>query len=316
MKKILSLSLVAVALGLSGCIDLGEDDKDSGSSAINSVSYTGKTTPANFATETELKDAYEEYMAATGYVGSEFDLGVAKIDPGNYSGTVTKMMSDFSGGKKYTPKAAEKIDETSSGSCGGTAKIVGSFDDVSGAIDVTLIADNFCDNYRTDDPNSPRRYTNGSFNLKGNQESGLTLTYTAFSVKDLAENQDFEVGGTLQWTAGSYPWDYKTTINLNLTDNINSNQIKLQNYVVLEQDYGNYYSESGRVYHSEHGYVDITTLEDLEYSYSYDYPVGGKLRIKAAKTFIIDYLGATYTIGEDANGDDEADSPTSFSNTY
>ncbi|MBE0494030.1 MAG: hypothetical protein IBX48_06770 [Thiomicrospira sp.] len=313
MKSLLNLFFLISVFSLSGCIgsDSGGGDTKTG---ISSVTYTGKTEPATFTSAADVDALYQEYMSSgTGSMDDTFDFyNTMNSGSATTNSPVVKALSKLEP-SRYTLKATQSINESAQGDCGGSASVKGSYDDVTGYLDITLTTNNYCETYYNYDyGNYSETYMNGSFRLKGNLNE-LELTFTAFSLKDLTDGVHVEMGGSMKMEAGSGVWETQTTANFVVKDYILDKQFKMQNYVIVS-NYSSF-EENGRLYHSDYGYVDVATLETLADDWYREYPTAGKIKITGTKTYIIEYSYDTYTIGEDINGDGLVDeTPVTFDN--
>lgn len=192
------------------------------------------------------------------------------------------------------------------GTCGGSASFNISVDDVTGEFSGSMTFSNYneCDGEVLSGPVT----FSGRLNL-----STLDFVEFTFNFKKLSNTSSLgkeTLSGTLSINTIS-PSNYLVTMNMVYQVN-SSKTYKLANYVVSLNESGDpaIVNISGRAYHPDHGYVNITTLTPLQIWSFNDYPHVGVVELSGAngsKATVTFTSNNTYTIEVDANGDGSAE---------
>jgi hypothetical protein len=133
---------------------------------------------------------------------------------------------------------------------------------------------------------------NGGVQLQGDFESASTIDRLSMKLDKvqvfrLTDGQSFTISGQmyLDWLPsfrGSA--EYILMLNITITDVSNGNTYRFEDFQLDSALLAgtNKVALSGRFYHSEYGYIDITTTSNLDYSNFNDGPGFGAIRLKGA----------------------------------
>lgn len=307
MKHITKLFLVGfLATGLVGCLggsgsSGGGDGGDGGG-----VTYTGKSEPATLNSSDEVNGLYQEVLGISQFASADelspFTTSIARSAVKKSINKSARLVD-----KRYSPKATESIDETIPGDT-GSFRVRGTVNYDDATHELIIISANVVVTW-----NEYCEYElciNGSAKMEMSEDR-MSMTFTRFSYRE-GNSVDFLLGGSL--VAEDTADGFVTTANITAHDRIEDIQAKMQNYVTKEYEeyeaasYGStdYLNEQGRIYHSDYGYVDVTTLEDMKLNW-WGKPVSGKVKIAGASVYIIEYNDSGYSIGRDTTGDNQAD---------
>lgn len=291
----------ACAVALVGCGGGG------GGGSTPSVSYVGSTGQATI-------DAGN----AAGLAGGAFVSG----DAGASANVVTAASSTAQPAQQRSVLVAEmlvgavdKIDMRSSssvatgtvqqgsntvtGTCGGTYSYTISFDDVTGAFSGSLSFNSYCE--------VPGESISGQVAFSGQIDLNTFLfTSLQFNATYLAlvdNGKSFAISGTVAFVfAGS---SATVTENFNIQD-ASGKVYKVQDLIIALTDTGTETQEtlSGRFYHPDHGYVDVTTTTFV-IPHGSAFPTSGSLTITGAmstKAVLTALSDGTYTLDIDTDG--------------
>ena len=292
---------------LVGCLDLaavtdeenGDNNNNPPAASVNydtdlgvgTVTYSGLTAAATLSSSDTEDLVYSlESVGLIDDVSSGFENAFDTLDTSS-SAYVIKSLSGF------VPKY-EVDGNTLTGSCGGTL----TFAEQTNKVTVTL--DNFCDTTFFIDDVMEQAMEGLEVTVNGVIESTWTESDSEYS-EQLVLNDfsmtavdgpttviDIEVGGNVvfsEYYVGTEEHEL-STYNLVMKDNKSNLQIKMEDLVEEYSYSGSYESMTeymeinGRVYRSDLGYYDITTLETLVMTGSGDYPTDGKIEFKGANT--------------------------------
>lgn len=291
MKKKLLIAMLSIGLtACGGAATDGADNTDStdtGSGDLNNNSgsssgvYQGLTTKAIIDNVETAEIFVELYMEAEDIVDSD-NFTPSSSQPSN-----------------SVPR--EALNETETGSCGGTLSINGEYDDEQGDFDITSIANDYDDCSMTMD---------GEYAMEGNWED-FTLTFDNFNMVDNNNDFNMTMDGTSRMVESNDV--YTTTLNIEFAESISGEAIKYENLVSTldESSYPGEITITGNFYEKSRGYVTISTLEALTVG-SYDGPDGGKLKLSGDNSAAyITFYSSGYDIEVDTDNDgniDETDS--------
>ncbi len=278
--RIRSVFLVAAFAGLAAC-----GGGDGGGATPSSVTYTGKTTPAEITAANASSLTLSAYDSGT-FASGASPLGV-QVQTDSETGTADAL-SVVRIAQKVVQKAKSPTSVSATGTlvevavvpgdCGGTAVV--SADD-AGAPILSLAFNSFCD-------------VASGITLQGQ----MTMTFTGSEAAPTAIN---------------------FSMSLLIRENATGVVYRLDNYNIVVADitydsYGNVASQtvsySGRFYSPSEGYVALSTPTPFYYSATSSFPTAGVLVVtevgpspaaKARLTAQAD--GVHYTIEVDLNGD-------------
>ncbi len=147
--------------------------------------------------------------------------------------------------------------------------------------------------------------SSGSFNVSNGTLNKLSISFTSLIIKNATGF--FEMSGTMNIEGNS------TTINIAVQDKTTNQIVKLENFVMITDISSPNASVtfSVKYYHSDYGYVTITTPQPIVVPANATYPNAGQILITGASeitnqkaTIEYTYLpGDTYTIKIDYDGD-------------
>ncbi|MDH5542903.1 MAG: hypothetical protein OEY64_08060 [Nitrospinota bacterium] len=252
----LALALTAPSLAFMSCGSLLEDNAKENSSTPSGIEYKGKTTKVKLSAD----NAETMIFAVSG--GASIGGGAA---------------SSFS---KPSLKPYERIlnfydlrfplfkTETSveSGSCGGSNTITMTVDEEAKTLSGKYVFDDFCDNNETQ---------NGTFTIRGSYATDsagnmtsmtMTMSTTGITTESAEETYSFSGSFSFSNTETSMVLTLNTVI-----DTIDGIQVKLNQYktsmTLGSAGQVTETSISGDVYHSDYGYVTISTTTPLKFSW-------------------------------------------------
>ncbi len=189
------------------------------------------------------------------------------------------------------------VSDTVIGSCGGTLTYSLTGDDTTGSLSGTFTASNYCSLGIT---RNGSLTVSASYNSSTGQISSITFTLDNYSISSPAKS--YTITGTLTLASKTL------TINITLKNNTTSKTGKIENlfYTVTSGVLYSDISISGRIYHPDHGYIDITTQTTFRIYSGSSYPSSGVLVItgannKSAKLTVIS--STQYNISADLDGD-------------
>ena len=312
-KQIIFSSIFALTLSACG----GGGGGDDGAAGI---SYTGAKSAASLTTangEEIATSAYENGGSGEGLgtifsSRSEIEQAQQKITPKTASlakslvGAVNKIQ--LPANKVSNHRAVQSASGTLTGDCSGTAAYTITYDDVSGDFSGGFTFSNFCNEGET---------INGALTMSGNlnvnsQNFGtFSMTMTAMTVSSGGES--YTIHGSMNVNQTSSP--SVITVNLKLKDNNTQQVFWVENFNLSIVDMISYeeLSMTGRFYHPDYGYVDVTTPTPFRYTGSNDYPYPGVLVATGADggTCTLTSLSTTtYQIDIDEDGDGNLEQTT------
>jgi len=293
-----------------------------GGGGTSGITYSGVTTAAEVS-QTNAADLAD--TAIYGATSSDtFVLSQAPIsDTGEQNGVyplkLAKTLTSVANRIDYdamptelSNKAKQSYSDTMPGMCAGSARISMSIDDVSGNFSGSMTFSNLddCDGVILNGPVT----LSGSINL-----STFDFTTMTFNFKQLSSTTDQGTetlsGTVVVQTIGLF--GYQSTMNMVFQDNTDKT-FKLENYVTTLDESSDPATATitGRAYHPEYGYVNITTPTTLQIHSFDDNPYAGVIQLtgangsagsstKATVTFT-DNNHYTIDIDADGNGADES----------
>jgi len=268
-----------------------------GGDPAGTMTYTGITTQAGI-TDTNAKTVVVDEMSNTNATSNATGASDSLSDEARNKAlkyAKTKALS-FSQRER---SAVTSSSDTEVGPCGGTVIYDTTINDVTFEIDITATFKSYCED---------NALMSGSMLFEMELNSSQTdyaakITYTNFTVNE--DNMLHTMSGTV--TSEGILFSSTLTLNMVMANNTKSEQIKLENFVVTTGAYSVEYS--GRIYHSTHGYVDVTTLTPMSFDSS-GYMSSGSIKLDGANSYAI-LSAATnggYVLEIDSNADGIIDS--------
>ncbi len=308
------LSLIAILLmvtaGIFTALGCG-----GGGAGSESVSYTGITSPAYLDTTVSAVDIWEIIQAAasgdsyanTGFipfVAVSDNLTVSDLlDPGRAQEFLLGVL-----GEKPVPVvlAASAVPLNRTCSSGGESGD-------TGTVEGTICGEWDGSQYTSIDYLSVT-FTNFSADGSPTFDGSMILDMTGGSIelifRDLSIDDgvdDIFIDGVVSVeSAGSVVTVYYNVFIL--VDGVSSEGIWINDMMIVETDYSGYYHNSidGRIYDVLEGYVDIETIEELEFDDGALYPKNGTIKLTGAGgvSITIDFTAyAVVDIAVDTDGD-------------
>lgn len=183
--------------------------------------------------------------------------------------------------KTTTPPIAAGATETIAGDCGGTATIsaTSSGDETNFTANGTITYSNYCVNDFEGDV-----VINGSvtFSMSGSETSfTYTLSASNLTIATGGQSVTYNLTYTIAFEDGAMTAtmsaDYQAA---------DGTVYRVEDYRFVFNEYDDSLTVSGKVYHPDHGYVEITTLQPLQHSFcpaQDDYlPTAGVVRLDGA----------------------------------
>ena len=311
LKKKGLLCVVLCLLVSYGCGGGGGGGAGDGSETPAPISYTGITTQATITED----NAVELVLMALG-AGEIGALSAAQVE-----GTVTyprylklvQILKDSTENIELSPSnqpivgAIVTVSDTRTGNCGGSASLTGNLDDQTGDASGTLTFSNYCSNGTT--INGIVSFS-GIYDLINDEFDVFAMTTDNLSATNGLNS--FTVRGTITFDYRNYP--YVVTMDILLQDGASGKVYWAEDYVMNVWDYTGHidFSITGRCYHPDYGYVEVTTLGPIQTYYEYDYPYNGAISIWGLNNTRAN-LGAVtellYQVVADINGDGDFTDP-------
>ena len=202
--------------------------------------------------------------------------------------------------------AVQTAQETMHGDCGGSATYTMNLNDATGAFNGSMNFNFFC---------NQNTIISGTVGFSGQLDMGTqepdSFSFSINMVSMTSNNQSYVMDGDVSFdVTGPIA---QAAINLLMKDAANET-FWVRDYrlsITEEVDYSDIMM-SGRFYHPTHGYVDLTTIEQVRIYHVYEWPSSGKLQIVGASgsrahlTALDEY---TCEIEVDENGDGTFDNP-------
>lgn len=208
---------------------------------------------------------------------------------------------DFLDSSSTAVSALQQESNTVTGPCGGSFSYSISVDDQTGSFSGMLDFSSFCQ--EPGDSISGQVSFSGQIDLNTLQFVSLQFTATALGLAD--NGKDFAINGTITFAfAGA-----SATITENFDIRDGSGKVyRVQNLVVALTTGTSETQEmlSGRFYHPDYGYVDVTTTAVFHIPTGSDFPVSGSLTVTGTggKAMLTALSGSQYQLDIDADGDD------------
>jgi hypothetical protein len=313
-----TLILVAVfSLLLESCGGDGYGDGSSGGSS--GVTYSGKTTAASITTSNGEEIATGAYQ--NGGTGQSLGTVLALELPGSHHNGEPRAAILA----KALASAAHQIDPatitapssnhaiqygsgTIFGGCGGYASYTTNYNDVTGEFSGSISFTSYCEEAVT--LNGTLSMT-GALNPSNPDDFGsLTMTFTALTVASGSDS--FTADGTINFNAGANPTT--VTMTMEMKDNTTNEVFLAQDFILsITQNITHIeLTMSGRFYHPDHGYVDVSTPTPFRINSGDEWPSSGVLMVTgengSAKLTVLSTT--SFQIDIDTNGDGASDQTT------
>jgi len=279
------------------------------------VTYTGKTSQAlitNSSAEAIAAAAFEngeaggnitEMMDMVPMGGASLSLGGAL--PGPAGKAVNRALPG--GMPRYTDSG------TVPGDCGGQTDYSVTVNESTGDFTMSLTFKSFCEpEYAVQMIMDGSVVFTGKVNLDMRYLEHMTATFGYLTSRLSDNSENISGSGTITMTmtdssSGTMTMDFVTR------DNITGKTYRVNNYVVTITNFGSYEEisiTSGRFYHHDYGYVDITTPIPLQIYSTDDHPSSGMLEFdgSAGTSARLTFLDATsYQVTADLDNDEAYD---------
>jgi hypothetical protein len=256
--------------------------------------------------------------STTAYTGS---TSQAQISPSNAqtlteTGSNSVQLSSTAGGSSVgaprllrsiglAARAAARVPETLSGNCGGTSVSDSTYNSATGAISGTTTHNNYCQDGTTE--NGQTSFS-GTFNA-ATSALNITMTFTNYAVKDSTSDTIMNGTATLTGTLVNGTMNNFTMImNVDTRDNIENMVLKMENVnisIIDTASYTEFTISSGKVYHPDYGYFELSTPTAIRTNVGDANPSSGVLIITGANNTKgkLTYLSNTqYTVEVDETG--------------
>ncbi|MDJ0781479.1 MAG: hypothetical protein QNJ22_05880 [Desulfosarcinaceae bacterium] len=202
-------------------------------------------------------------------------------------------------------RAAVTIEDTISGSCGGSASFTIQADDTTGTFSGSFSFTSFCE-----DDTTLSGLASFSGSVDPETEELESFTFTLSNLSGTSDGESFRLNGQLSISVLSNP--SVLTLDLLFEDLGAGETFWLDDFTIrVTENFG--YEEvsiSGRVYHPEHGYVDIATTTPFRTESGDDYPSQGVMVLTGAdnaKIRMTVLSNTQYQLEADTDGDGEFD---------
>ncbi|UCE90206.1 MAG: hypothetical protein JSW10_05150 [Pseudomonadota bacterium] len=310
MRIFKQLGFLTVVLGAAALAACGGGGDDSGPEP---VTYSGNTSQATI-TESNAQPVSEQAFGSGGPAGS---FAIASVTGGSDDGegsallgmatTLRAAIGNIDPATAALPTAAPVSESgTVSGSCGGTMSFSISGDDVTGQFAGSISFANFCEGDGT---------VNGSASFSGSfdQASGFGTFSLTFA------HLTFSGGGESVTMTGSIAFSdmggsERVSMTMDYRDNVTGKTFRVVSYTLVITDLGGeeQVSVSGRFYHHDYGYVDLSTPVPLMIRLFDEYPYAGQLLVEGANSAVrvtfMDTIPPSFTLEVDTDGDGTWDS--------
>ena len=282
---------------------------DDGGIPPEDIIYTGLTTQAAI-TETNASDLALEAF----YGGPALNtIAVTKasasnspsdetVDPGllKYSFPILNSLAKnaITADVSPEPMAIVPITDTTQGNCGGTEVVELNVDDTNGNFDGTLQYNSYCEDGTT---------ISGTVSVSGSIDPfTLIMQQMTMSFNSLT----MTANGASVTLSGNYSQESMTmTMNHSLRDDSTGKVYKIENYTVSETDMIDWTETtlfSGRYFHPDYGYVELSTITPFRLYWSDLGPSTGELLITGAngtKALLTTVSSTLFEVTADVNGD-------------
>ena len=306
LRLFMALGVVTAALG--GC------SSDSASAGPAPASYSGKTTEAT-VTSDNSKDIGNSSIDGAG-AGLSFGSLAASGQNSNKAqllGLASNMHSRMmeldvssTGNSQTSLAAVNTYNNTVTSNCGGSYSYSYTLDSVTYAYSGTYTYNGYVDCKDKGTTSGTVTYS-GTYNLSGAYFPTLKYEFTALTYT--YDNESMTMTGSFDLTMTSL-LNYSFTMNMDFRDNIKNVTFKLENYVAaVVEDASKTFADiqlSGKIYHSVHGFVAVSTTTALRAYAADDYPTSGVMKLVGTSNsaVIVTFTSNdTYTLQIDSNGD-------------
>ncbi|GEM_PF-3478685 len=310
------MNRIITAFGISAFLTMGLLACGGGSGGGDAeLTYNGNTSPVRITqtnAEELLASSYSQPQESKDTFDPDGLLGAASIGdlPPGEAG-VQRANRLLSAALTVTPRrfllmkagdgrvsAASMGSETMNGSCGGSATFSGNADEQTGRFDGTFRFNDYCED---------NVVLNGAMSISGT-ESQMTLTFDRMRSTEMGHS--FTTSGTMVMTGGASGASIE--MDLVMSDEQTGEMVWMQD---LRMDVGEgsdmtgayaTVSMAGRIYHSDEGYVDITTPVPFKTYMTGYYPVEGTLLLEGAdgtRARLVAVGGGSCTVEADTSGD-------------
>jgi len=281
-----------------------------GESGTQSINYSGSRSQAaitDSSAESVALDAYESGETG-GNITGLMDIapmgGGAAFAPAALPVPLSKAVGRAlsSGVPRYTASSSMP------GSCGGNAGYSVNINETSGEFSFRFNFKSYCetDGLAETELNGAVGFS-GMVNLATGEMDHMTATFSSLTSTRSDGTENITLGGTVGMTMSS-PTSGTMTMNFVVRDNLAGKTYWVDNYVANMTDNGTYQeiTVSGRFYHHDHGYVDLTTITPLQVYPQDEHPSGGMLQYDGAegKSVRLTFLSAvSYQVTAELTGD-------------
>ncbi|MDF1553722.1 MAG: hypothetical protein P1P84_11700 [Deferrisomatales bacterium] len=200
--------------------------------------------------------------------------------------------------------AAAVVKESGSelGSCGGEMTYTVSADDGTGAFQASFTFKSFCE---AGSVMNGSLTAGGEIDLVRQELEHMTMSFQSLTIAD--NSDQFSIGGTMSMDLRNLPTS-TAVMNLSVRDDAEQKSFRFDDYRVTATELSGTteVTVSGRVYHSDYGYVDIQTLQTFHVAWFDDNPSSGILEVAGAgntKARMTALSSETLRIEADTNGD-------------
>jgi hypothetical protein len=302
MRRLSSAVSVLCIVILGGCGGGG------GGGGSSSVSYKGVTTEA-LVTSTNAQDfaslaaggADLQSVGGIAFRQSADAQAPTRQGPvlaaSGLGDTVVQLL-----GARQASRAQKMVSgsQTDPGPCGGSATLNISADDQTGAFTGSVGFHDYCDQGVI---NGGAHFT-GQMNLASMQPDYLTLSFGSLTFEDAGDHM--AMGGTMRFDFGYPTTNFQMTVNVR--DEVMGKTVRFQDYALSATDTGDGSDVvmTGRCYHPDYGYVELSTPETLHIGPSDMYPSSGSVQGDGASgtRMLVTAVNASQCrVQADTNGD-------------
>lgn len=307
MKKLLFVFLAGV-FSVSLIVSCGGGGGGGGGGSTG-IQYTGITTQAII----DENNAYDIAVAATTANDKTSSLNVLGAVEQNTTSQQNFIVLDIS---QYLQNVIYKIEanltplyigaiqtdsDTISGSCGGNFTYNLSVNDVTGNFNGPISFNNYCEEGTKV---SGTVSVSGNININTLEITNLGMTFNNIQAQDGQES--IGMNGSMDFYMGYPTW--QMIMSMIIKDNNRNETYKYENVTYNYTEYSNYtqFTFTGRFYHEDYGYVNMSTLSPFTVSI-YDYwPTTGTALAEGqngtkSKLTIID--SSSFRVTADTDGD-------------
>lgn len=307
------------ALTLTAC---GGGGGGGGGGGTAGIDYTGATSQANLTTgngDEIITTSYQNGGTGQG-LGTVFSsLAEAEVEPAPQQnspktaalakivvGAINK--TQLSTDVVAISRAVQSESDSFPGECGGTASYTISVDDVSGDFNGTFTFSNYCEQ---GDVINGGISISGNININSHTFGTVTMTMTSLTIS--TGNDSFTMSGSISLIPDNNP--IVVTMDMKLQDNTTQQVFWARNLrlTIVETSTYEELSITGKFYHPDYGYVDITTPTPFRYTGLDEYPYPGVMVVTGANggTGTLTSLSNTsYQLDIDEDGDGNLEQTT------